>query len=98
MLSYYHIYAKSECPFCVKAINLMHEMGYEFVLTLVDNSPEYYHKLKRKYEHQTVPMVIEYNLAGNEKFLGGFSDMQEYFSDYLNATEEHSKDSPDIPE
>jgi glutaredoxin len=97
MLVSYHIYAKSKCPFCVKAINLLHEMGYEFVLTLLDNSPEYYHKLKQKYEHRTVPMIVECDVAGNEKFIGGFTDMQDYFADYLNAPED-TEDSPSIPE
>jgi glutaredoxin len=87
MLTYYHIYAKAECPYCVKAINLMNELGYEFVLTLVDASPEYYYKLKKKYEHDTVPMIVEYDVAGHEKFIGGYSELIEYFADYTDATE-----------
>lgn len=98
MPTYYHIYAKAACPFCVKVINLMHELGHEFVLTLVDNSPEYYHKLKRKYEHQTVPMVVEYSLDDNENFIGGYTDTEEHFSDYLNADKEHTENSPDLSE
>lgn len=96
MLHHYHIYAKADCPFCVNAINLMHEMGYEFTLTLLDHSPEYYHKLKQKYDHHTVPMVVEYDLSGEERFIGGFTDLQEYFAEYINATEE-PEDAATIP-
>ena len=97
MFSYYHIYAKAECPYCVMAINLMHEVGYEFVLTLVDNSPEYYHKLKGKYDHQTVPMIVEHRLSGDEEFIGGFTELKEHFTEYLNATED-AENPPDISE
>ena len=76
MLTYYHIYAKATCPFCVRAINFMNEQGFDYVLTLVDASPEYYHKLKKKYEHQTVPMVVEHDVAGNEKFIGGMTNRE----------------------
>ena len=75
----------------------MNELGYEFVLTLVDASPEHYHKLKKKYEHQTVPMIVEYDVAGNEKFIGGCDDLFEYFADYTIATE-NTEEPPDLPE
>lgn len=96
MLYHYHIYAKAKCPYCVKAINLLHEMGYEFVLTLVDNSPEYYHKLKQKYEHPTVPMIVERSVAGDEWFIGGWSDLEKHFADYLNDDSD-TEVSPNIP-
>ncbi len=97
LLRYYHVYAKARCPWCAKAINLLHEMGYEFVLTLVDSSEEFYHVVKKKYEWQTVPMVVEVDINGEETFIGGYSDMEEYFADYLNA-DEHTEIAPDVPE
>ena len=97
MLTYYHIYAKAECPFCVKAINLLHGLGYDFVLTLVDNSPDYYHKIKKKYEHQTVPMIVERNLIDEENFIGGYSELLKYFEDHLDDTE-NTEEPPDLPE
>lgn len=75
----------------------MHELGYEFVLTLVDNSPEYYYKLKKKYEHQTVPMIVEHNLSGHEKFIGGCDDMMQYFAEHTDATQD-TEEPPNIPE
>ena len=75
----------------------MHENGFDFVLTLVDSCPDYYHDLKKKYEHQTVPMIVEYDLAGNEKFIGGCDDLLKYFADYTDAPE-NTEESTDVPE
>ena len=101
MLRYYHVYAKAACPWCVKAINLLHEKGCEFVLTLVDNSPEFYHNVKKKYDWQTVPMVAEIDVTGNEVFIGGFTDLSAYLAEHMEddvtTTEEHTKISTDLP-
>jgi len=101
MLRYYHVYAKATCPWCVQAINMLHEHGYEFVLTLVENSPEFYHNVKKKYEWQTVPMIVEIDVAGNEKFIGGFTDLKDYFTEQSNDDTERSEEpevSTDVPE
>lgn len=101
ILKYYHVYAKATCPWCVKAINLLHEQGCEFVLTLVENSPEFYHNVKKKYGWETVPMVVEVDVAGNERFLGGFTDLQEYFTELTNDDADSKEDtevSPDLSE
>ncbi len=91
MLHYYHVYAKATCPWCVKAINMLHNSGHEFVLTLVDNSPEFYHTVKKQYDWQTVPMIVEKDINGNEKFIGGFTDLEEYFMENLGNAETDQK-------
>lgn len=99
MLKYYHVYAKATCPWCVEAINLLHETGNEFVLTLVENSAEFYHGVKKRYDHQTVPMVVEIDINGKENFIGGYTDLKEYFTDILDADiEENTEVSPNLSE
>ena len=100
MLRYYHVYAKATCPWCVKAINLLHEVGTEFVLTLVENSPEFYHAVKKKYEWQTVPMVVEVDVTGKEHFIGGFTDLRDYFAEVLEDADskEDTEVSADLSE
>ena len=82
------------CPWCVDAINLMHANGCEFVLTLVDNCPEFYHNVKKKYDWQTVPMIVEIDVTGNEKFIGGFTDLKDYFAEVLDAD---NKEDTEVP-
>jgi glutaredoxin len=99
MLKYYHVYAKATCPWCVKAINLLHEQGCEFALTLVDNAPEFYHKVKKRYEWETVPMIVETDFVGNEKFIGGFTDLKDYFAEVLDVDiKEDTEVAPDLSE
>ena len=62
MLKYYHVYAKATCPWCVDAVNLLHSVGSEFVLTLVENSPEFYHNVKKKYDWELIEEYIERHL------------------------------------
>ena len=99
LLKYYHVYAKAKCPWCVEAINLLHEQGCEFALTLVDNSPEFYHNVKKRYDWQTVPMVVETDLNGAEKFIGGFTDLRDYFAEVTDAdNEENTEIATDLSE
>jgi glutaredoxin len=80
MISYYLVYAVGTCPYCIDAIKLLEENGYQYALTLLDNCPEYRAFLKSKYKWDTVPMIIEKKLDGSEEFIGGFDDLSKYFS------------------
>jgi len=35
---------------------------------------------KSIYNHETVPMIIEVDESGKEKFIGGFTDLIKYFA------------------
>ena len=79
---------------------MLHDSGHEFVLTLVDNSPEFYHTVKKKYDWQTVPMIVENDITGNEKFIGGYTDLEEYFSENLQDAEtvQENENTADLSE
>jgi glutaredoxin len=78
----------------VKAINLLHEAGLDFVLVLVDNSPDYYHEIKKRYEWETVPMIVEHAPDGVETFIGGYTDLRNKFQEFIN--EEHNEISSEL--
>lgn len=75
MLDYYKIYAKVKCPFCVDAINKMNEHGFDHTLILIDRSPDYIESIKKKYDHNTVPIIVRVSkISGIQEFIGGFDD------------------------
>ena len=79
-MKYYEIYAWTDCPFCSHARELLIEKKREFMFCCLDQSDSLLAYLKTKYNWDTVPMIIEKTTDSNEeKFIGGFSDLVEYF-------------------
>ena len=63
-MKYYKIICWSECPYCS-----------------VDHSNRMLDYYKSIYKHETVPMIIEIDtLTGQEKFIGGYTDLIKYFT------------------
>jgi glutaredoxin len=91
---YYHIFANTVCPFCVRAINLLNESETEYVLTLIDNSPNYLENLKKEHEWETIPIIFECNNDTKEKkLIGGYTDLMDYF---LTPKEVEHEDAVEI--
>ena len=77
MLHYYTVYAKATCEYCAEAVTALKEAGLDFILVLVDNSPDFYADLKKRYDHQTVPMIVKSSKANGDDigFVGGCDDL-----------------------
>lgn len=81
-MKYYEIYAWTECPFCVHAKELLIEKGKQFMFCCLDQSDALLAFLKKKYNWETVPMIIEKNTDSNkERFIGGFTDLKAYLGE-----------------
>ena len=60
----------------------IHEGNQPRTLTIVGSSSEIHQKLINKsiYKHETVPMIVEIDtLTGQERFIGGYTNLIEYF-------------------
>ena len=68
----YIIYGKSSCSFCIKIINKLAKSKKTFYVEMLDGQPEKLEKLKEKYNHYTVPIVIE--IREEEQLIGGCDD------------------------
>ena len=80
-MKYYKIICWTECPYCLQAKTVMIERGEEFEYCSIDHSQVLLDHYKSIYKHNTVPMIIEMNVStGQEKFIGGFTDLIEYFA------------------
>lgn len=81
-MRYFEIYAWTECPFCVHAKDLLIEKEEQFMFCCLDQSDDLLNYIKSKYDWGTVPLIVEKHTERNEeKFIGGFTDLQKYLEE-----------------
>ena len=77
----YIVFAKSTCPFCVKAIELLNEKQLDSKVINFDDTEDQklLESMKDTFDHRTVPMVFA--REGNQiEFIGGYTDLAEHLS------------------
>ena len=79
---YYTVYAKSDCGYCARAISVLAEVGLDHLLVLLDKAPDAHSQLKRKYDWQTVPIIVKSDkVTGDDiEFVGGYDDLMQRLS------------------
>jgi len=75
----FRLYTKAGCPYCQMAINLLVEHQKKFECYALDKQPKLLNEIKETYRWQTVPIIVEVT-EGHEKFIGGFTDLEEYLN------------------
>ncbi|OAV99548.1 hypothetical protein PTTG_06099 [Puccinia triticina 1-1 BBBD Race 1] len=73
------VFSKSHCPYCVKAVKTLKEIGREPVvveLDLVDEGEAQHEYIKKKTGQRTVPAIFI-----KTKFVGGNSELQALHAD-----------------
>jgi glutaredoxin len=74
-MKYYRIIAWSNCPYCIRAKEVMIEKGFQFEFCCVTDSKVLLNHYKTIYNYGTVPIIIEKDTESNEeRFIGGYSD------------------------
>ena len=77
----YVLFVKEECPFCVKAKELLVERGENFKLVVFKKGQEKVLKeIKDAYEWPTVPMIFHVADASAIKFIGGCTDLEKHLN------------------
>ncbi|MBW0526860.1 hypothetical protein O181_066575 [Austropuccinia psidii MF-1] len=69
------VFAKSTCPYCVKAIETLNQLGHPplvIQLDQIDNGTQLHQALKTKTNQNTVPAIFI-----KQELIGGNSDLQE---------------------
>ena len=79
-MKYYKIICWNECPFCLRAKIEMIDRELPFEYCSVDHSNEMLQYYKSIYNHETVPMIVEFDESGNQNFIGGYTDLIKYFT------------------
>jgi glutaredoxin len=75
----YHVIATNTCPWCDRAKELLESRGSEFYIDNLESQPELLSEMQNKMNHKTVPMIWEISETGDKKFIGGYSDLVQYF-------------------
>lgn len=78
-VAYYHIHALGDCEFCLDALKLIQDNGYEYVLTLYDKSPNGLNYIKYVLDHPTVPIIYEYTKDNKFRKIGGYTELKNEF-------------------
>jgi glutaredoxin 3 len=78
-MKHFKIVCWSECPFCLKAKNLLIEKNMQFEYCSVDHSPELLSHYKTIYNHNTVPIVIVKEEGVDDKLIGGYTELVKFF-------------------
>ena len=73
----FRLYTKTDCPYCQMAVRLLADHQKEFEGYALDNQPALLNEIQTTYRWETVPVVVEIT-EGQEKFIGGFTDLKEY--------------------
>tara|TARA_R110000803_G_scaffold77682_3_gene142543 strand:- start:1088 stop:1348 length:261 start_codon:yes stop_codon:yes gene_type:complete len=76
----FRLYTKANCPYCHMAVSLLTENQKEFECYALDKRPELLNEIQSTYRWNTVPVIVEIT-EGQEKFIGGFTDLQRYLAD-----------------
>ena len=82
MFKKYHLVAEGSDKDSLTALRLLDKNGISYVLTLVDNCPDYFYFLKNTHSVDAVPMVFQY-ISGFEeyKLIGGLEALQDHLAE-----------------
>ena len=76
----YIVFAKKDCPFCIKAQQLLEEKELDFkIVNFETDQQSVLQEIKSAYDWQTVPMVFERNRE-IIRFIGGYTDLVSLFN------------------
>ena len=75
-MKYYQIFGRNNCPFCVKAADVLTEKGLDFMMCDMEKSPSLLQHYKDLYNMRTVPIILEIDLFDDTaKMIGGCTDL-----------------------
>lgn len=76
----YHLVIQEHCPYCAKAQTLLNEKGRAYTLDSIQLEDEgLLLEMKKKWNHSTVPMIWEIDQLGKRTFIGGYTELVQYF-------------------
>ena len=80
-MKYFKIICWAECPFCIRAKNLLIEKNKQFEYCSVDHSNELLAHYKTIYNHGTVPIIVLMEDGVDDKLIGGYTELVAFFKE-----------------
>lgn len=78
-MKYFKIICWAECPYCIRAKNLLIEKGEQFEYCSIDHSFELLAHYKTIYNHGTVPIIVLMEDGLDDKLIGGYTELVAFF-------------------
>ena len=77
---YFIVHGQAACPFCVQALGVLEDKNINYIFSPLGS--ELLSEVKQKWNHKTVPIVVERDLHNTEyeRFIGGCDDLQTYLN------------------
>lgn len=76
-MKYFKVICWTDCPFCIKAKDLLIEKNKQFEYCSIDHSSELLAYYKTIYNHNTVPIVIIKEEGVDDKLIGGYTELKQ---------------------
>ena len=74
----YILFARKECPFCVKAQSLLKEKNFDHkVINFNESHKDILQEIKDAYSWNTVPMIFRLS-SDSIEFIGGYTDLVKF--------------------
>ena len=72
----YTVFSKSNCSYCVRAINLIRDNNLQVVVKKVDESDEFFAEMRKLAPTmRTMPVIMK-----DDQLIGGYSDLLNLFN------------------
>lgn len=81
---FYTLYLAEGCPYCDSALDLARDSGLEYYAHLLEWQDPRLLEAKAKYDHRTVPVIVETTVDGDsrtEKFIGGYTEFKAHLEE-----------------
>lgn len=78
---YYFLWAKHDCEWCARAMNLLNEKAISHTVFTMDEEPELLAEAKNNFNWQTVPIIFEVCSDGTTKMIGGCTDLEKHLEE-----------------
>ena len=78
-MRYFKIICWTECPYCIRAKNLLIQKGAQFEYCSIDQSAELLAHYKTIYSHGTVPIIVLMEDGLDDKLIGGYTELVAFF-------------------
>jgi glutaredoxin 3 len=78
-MKHFKIICWTECPYCIRAKNLLIEKGEQFEYCSIDQSAELLAHYKTIYNHNTVPIIVMKEDGLNDKLIGGYTELIKFY-------------------
>ncbi len=80
-MKHFKIICWTECPFCIKAKNLLIQQNEQFEYCSVDHSRELLAHYKTIYNHGTVPIIVLKEEGVDDRLIGGYTELNAFIKE-----------------